>query len=530
MRLDDACSILGCEKTGTLEDAQKRYRRLALTHHPDRCPDDPGATAKFQTIGEAWSRFQRWKADGFDDPLRDDDWTENATADVRQASWWSSGGFANFFGGGNYAQRCGENCECNFCRVSKMRAERKAKAEAEAQAKHARAAKRWEEDVLRKQEEARKWRQHNTIERENQAEADRERRAWKAEQAARAAAEAAEVAERETAEAAERKRAHEKEAKALRKLRARLRASVEVHPAIIEEERLVMLCTKLDAGALAELCDAIDSALGAEGVGRAVELARAAASSCAEAAQARAQEVAAMASASQPQRPPWTSQEAELMSKAMIKFPGGIADRWAKVAEFVNHLADPCHNRTADEAARRVKDLRKELERQKSEAVHASQRRNLLAQPEPPSQRPSQRPSQQPSQPPPQPPPQSPSQSPSTTPASSECSNAGKAPGLSAPSVPPGQQVPSAQTAVGSTRAPTAATKESDAWTGEQQHNLEAAIKRFPASVGPERWDRIAECVPGKTKADCVRRFKEIAAAIKAKKAAAAAEAAVRGR
>ena len=76
MRLDDACSILGCDKRCTLEDAQKKYRRLALTHHPDRCPDDPGATAKFQTIGEAWSRFQRWKGDGFDDPHVDDGWAD----------------------------------------------------------------------------------------------------------------------------------------------------------------------------------------------------------------------------------------------------------------------------------------------------------------------------------------------------------------------------------------------------------------------------------------------------------------------
>ena len=498
MRLDDACSILGCDKACTLEDAQKKYRRLALTHHPDRCPDDPGATAKFQTIGEAWSRFQRWKADGFDDPFRDDHWTESANADVRQASWWSSG-FANFFGGGyTQPQRCGENCDCTFCRVNKMRAERKAKAEAEAKAKHERAAKRWEKEVVKKQEEARKWRQHNAIERENQAEAERERRAWKAEQAARAAAEAAEVAEREKAEAAERKRAHEKEAKALRKLRARLRAAADTHPEMIDDEALQVLCTKLEAAALAELCDDIDRALGAEGVGRAADLAQVAARSCIE-AQAQAQETTTVASSSLPRRPPWTAQEAELMTKAMVKFPGGIADRWEKVAEFVNHLANPCNNRTADEAARRVKDVRKELERQKSDAVNASQRKKLSSQLH-------------------QPPTQPPSRPPPTAAASLESAGVHSAAGGTAvPSVMPGC---AAQTAVGSAPSSAAATKEVDAWTSEQQHDLEAAIKRFPASVGQERWDRIAECVAGKTKAECVRRFKEIAAAIKAKKAA----------
>ena len=43
----------------------------------------------------------------------------------------------------------------------------------------------------------------------------------------------------------------------------------------------------------------------------------------------------------------------------------------------------------------------------------------------------------------------------------------------------------------------------------------------MPASVGAERWDRIADEVPGKTKGECVKRYKEIVAALKAKKSAA---------
>ena len=46
---------------------------------------------------------------------------------------------------------------------------------------------------------------------------------------------------------------------------------------------------------------------------------------------------------------------------------------------------------------------------------------------------------------------------------------------------------------------------------------LEQALARFPAST-PERWDRIAEAVPGKTRPECVARFKQIVAALKAKK------------
>ena len=53
---------------------------------------------------------------------------------------------------------------------------------------------------------------------------------------------------------------------------------------------------------------------------------------------------------------------------------------------------------------------------------------------------------------------------------------------------------------------------------------MELALQKIPASVGPDRWDRIALEVPGKTKGECVKRYKEIVAALKAKKAAARAK------
>ena len=59
MRLDDAFELLTTDASASLEEAQKAYRRAALRHHPDRNPDDPSATSKFQTIGEAWERVHR---------------------------------------------------------------------------------------------------------------------------------------------------------------------------------------------------------------------------------------------------------------------------------------------------------------------------------------------------------------------------------------------------------------------------------------------------------------------------------------
>ncbi len=46
------------------------------------------------------------------------------------------------------------------------------------------------------------------------------------------------------------------------------------------------------------------------------------------------------------------------------------------------------------------------------------------------------------------------------------------------------------------------------------------ALKRVSKDV-PERWDRIAEAVPGKTRSACMKRYKEIQAAFRAKKQAA---------
>jgi hypothetical protein len=44
-------------------------------------------------------------------------------------------------------------------------------------------------------------------------------------------------------------------------------------------------------------------------------------------------------------------------------------------------------------------------------------------------------------------------------------------------------------------------------WTAAEQQLLEQALKTYPAST-PERWERIAECLPTRSKKDCMRRYK----------------------
>lgn len=60
---------------------------------------------------------------------------------------------------------------------------------------------------------------------------------------------------------------------------------------------------------------------------------------------------------------------------------------------------------------------------------------------------------------------------------------------------------------------------EQNAWTAEEQRLLEQALKTYPSNT-PERWDRIADCVPNRSKKDCMKRYKDLVEMVKAKKAA----------
>lgn len=46
--------VLGVARTAGTGELKKAYRRLALKYHPDRCPDDPQAEARFKEASEAY--------------------------------------------------------------------------------------------------------------------------------------------------------------------------------------------------------------------------------------------------------------------------------------------------------------------------------------------------------------------------------------------------------------------------------------------------------------------------------------------
>jgi len=69
--------------------------------------------------------------------------------------------------------------------------------------------------------------------------------------------------------------------------------------------------------------------------------------------------------------------------------------------------------------------------------------------------------------------------------------------------------------------APTASTTDNnpDDWNSEQDQQLQKGLSAYPASMEKnERWNSIANEVTGKSKKDCVARFKDIRNALKSKK------------
>jgi DnaJ family protein C protein 2 len=61
---------------------------------------------------------------------------------------------------------------------------------------------------------------------------------------------------------------------------------------------------------------------------------------------------------------------------------------------------------------------------------------------------------------------------------------------------------------------------DSGEWNEEQELALVQALKQYGKEL-TDRWERIAAVVPGKSKAACFKRFKELKEVFKAKKATA---------
>ncbi|XP_031175029.1 dnaJ homolog subfamily C member 1 isoform X2 [Sander lucioperca] len=199
----------------------------------------------------------------------------------------------------------------------------------------------------------------------------------------------------------------------------------------------------------------------------------------------------------------WTDEEISLLSRLMVKFPGGTPGRWEKIAH---------------ELGRSVSDVTTKVKQVKDNVSHTSGLVKLsdLKGPLPPMR---------------------------SLPVSDSLMTQREggayeeeAEQEAAPAVRKRNRKSAADGAEGKVRGrrqrdfdPAAAAEEEEegeepqenlaVWTQNQQKLLELALQQFPRGT-TERWDRIAKTVPGKTKEECMVRYKMLAELVQKKKLA----------
>ena len=166
----------------------------------------------------------------------------------------------------------------------------------------------------------------------------------------------------------------------------------------------------------------------------------------------------------------WSPEELHLLAKGLQKFPGGMAKRWDTISNFLNSCG------FSKSSAQVVAMTRKMAESQSLRSMGSQ--------------------------------------------LNSDCFSQFKRQNKSAfQTVTVGIDNKDPWAASESGGAKTEEASVEGEWTSDQQKQLEAALREFPASLPTaERWEKIANSVEGKTRKQCVARFKICAAKAKAKK------------
>jgi len=171
----------------------------------------------------------------------------------------------------------------------------------------------------------------------------------------------------------------------------------------------------------------------------------------------------------QPASKEWCDDEIRLLVKGVKIIPTGTRDRWDVVANFIEEHSRGKFKRTGKEVLTKTKDLQKLDPNVKEEANKKAFEKTLQ-----------------------------------TIKQDTRTADESKA---SERYATPGEQLLAEQ---GTNPA---------VWSADEQKILEQALKTYPASLA-DRWEKIAECLPTRSKKDCIVRYKELVELIQAKKRA----------
>jgi DnaJ family protein C protein 2 len=348
--------------------------------------------------------------------------------------------------------------------------------------------------------------------------AEEEARRAEAEKVAAAAA----AEEARKADNAAKKAAKEKEKKALKRLRAEFMklgdAGVTVTDADLD---LIFTSTSQTCVSIAGLLDDIQRLAPETRLHVAIDCER----------EERDKAKAAMAKASVTAPAPvkavreWSVHEASMLAKGIARYPPGTKNRWVMIAEYVNSFGGG-NNRTPDDCILKSRSMGEEEKKKANQSAYAMFVAARGAEPEIKDA------DAAPVKPivvvtaapvpaasvvlPVVPAPSiptvvvAPADPVVLKPATSEVTNAAAHSNVTSKSTPGEDH----------TESNHSIETEPVEWTAAQQSALERALRDFPASMDKtERWRSIAAAVPGRSRKECIERFKEIREKVLASKA-----------
>lgn len=185
-------------------------------------------------------------------------------------------------------------------------------------------------------------------------------------------------------------------------------------------------------------------------------------------------------------RPPWRAEELAALAKGMQRFPGGIPNRWGKICNFVHQSGFP--QRSEGDVTEKAKSLNNTHGlAAKQDSVEDQHRETKPAATVAPAA--------------------------TAAAATTAAATPAAAPAAAAAAAPtPTAAASRTQTRCGKDESQLQIPEEAP-WTASQQAALESALAKYPQSLGlnaNERWDKIAACVEGKSRKQCVARFKTL--------------------